>query len=61
MNFRSPLPKNPLIKNQTVISIRNLTTTRSILKYQLIIEPLVQSPIELNLVKTSSMCMDPST
>jgi len=27
MNFKSPLPKNPLIKNQAVTSTKNLTLT----------------------------------
>ena len=59
VNLRSLLPKNPLIKKQTVTSIRNLTLWL-IIKYQTTVKPLPTSPFRLVLVKTSN-CTNPNT
>ena len=71
-DFKVTTSKNPLINNQAVISIRNLTNYPwPILKYQPTIKPLPQYPIGLDLVvafilfyaQTSSLwltlCIDP--
>ena len=50
-DFKVTTPKNPLINNQAVISIRNLTNYPwPTLKYQPTIKPLPQYPIGLDLV-----------
>ena len=49
-DFKITTPKNPLINNQAVTSIRNLTTTLAYLKIPIYIEPLLQYSSELDLV-----------
>ena len=49
--FKVTTPKNPLINNQAVTSIKNLTNYPwRFLKYQPTVEPSFQYPIGLNLV-----------
>ena len=48
--FKVTTLKNSLINNQAFTSMRNLTLTRPISKYQPTIEPSLQYPIELDLV-----------
>ena len=48
--FKVITPNNPLIKNQAVTGMRNLTTPWFILKHQPTIEHSLQYPIELDLV-----------
>ena len=50
-DFKATTPKNPLINNEAVASIRNLTNYPwPIPKYQHTVEPLLQYPIGLDLV-----------
>ena len=49
-DFKVITPNNPLINNQAVTSIRNLTNYPwPIPKYQSIVEPLLQYPLRLDL------------
>ena len=61
-DFKVTTPKNPLINNQKVTSIRNLINYPwPISKYQPIVEPSLQYPIGLDLVVDFFACMDFST
>ena len=48
--FKVTTPKNPLINNQDVTSMKKLTTTLAIPKYQYAAEPSYQYSIGLDLV-----------
>ena len=48
--FKVTTPKNPLINNQAVTSIRNLTLAWPIPKHQSTVEPSLQYPIGLDIV-----------
>ena len=50
LEFQAIAPKNPLINNQAVTSMKNLTTTLAYPKYQPRVEPSLQYPIGLDLV-----------
>ena len=52
--FQVTTPKESINHEQAVTSIRNLNITRLISKYQPAVDPLLQSPIGLNLIEAFS-------